>query len=358
MAFVVLFICLLQALLVQANMRLQLFDRQAPIAACSIIPSIFSFCESATPGFSDFSPASKAPCICYSFSGTSTEWVPEYFDSVVTSCGEWVKTVDPIDYSVYQGMENFCSSVGDVLAATTIAITAQTTAQSPVTAPITATPVHKPPPSEDTGPITAAAAMADGNIQINNAACTSVVNILASCISKEPAFRTLPNSAQASCACYSKGVYDPSGFDVQVSLCANYVSTADPAYLSNVISLEGFCTSYAGPASQTASASTSASTSPSHTTIVASPPPSTSLSETTIVVFPPPGTTSPTAADSSTDSSSLNKTTIVVYPPSGTGFTQSTLVVKPSVGSSSWGGAWWKVLWGLAVMGIATVFLF
>ncbi|KAE9368785.1 hypothetical protein N431DRAFT_547684 [Stipitochalara longipes BDJ] len=302
---------------ISSSLQMQLSQRQAgsPPAACSIIPSIFDFCESASPGFSAFSPASKAPCLCYSFSSTSTAWVPEYFDGVILTCAEYVKTKDPTDYTVYQAMENFCTSVGDVLATTTTATAAQTTAQSTTTAPSTATTAQETAQPTDTGPITAAAAMTGGNI--NNSACTSVVNILASCIAATPAFRTLPNTEQASCACYSGDAYDPNGFDAPILSCANYASTADPAYYSDIASLTGFCASYyGGLSSQTSAASTPAITSPS---------------KTTIVIYPPPGTTS---------------------------ISQTTVSVKTSVGSSSRGGGSRDLLWVLIVVALEMILPF
>jgi hypothetical protein len=318
MALFLVLISLLHALLVQANMAIQLFQRQAenPPAACSIIPSIFNFCESVSPGFSNFSPASKAPCLCYSFSGTTTVWVPQYFDGVVSTCAEYVNTTDPTDYTIYQSMENFCTVIGDVLAATTGATTAQQTT-TPASAPasITTTTAQQTAQPTSAGPITAAAAITGGDV--NNPACTSVVNILASCIAATPAFRTLPNTVQASCACYSGTVYNPNGFDGPLLSCANYASTADLAYYSAIASLTGFCESYyAGPTYQASAGSDPAIT-------------------------------------------SLSKTTIVIYPPSGTdSFRQTTVSVKPSVGSSLRGGGSWKLGWAVAFVAFKMVLFF
>jgi hypothetical protein len=312
MALFLVLIFLLQAFLVQAAMPIQLFqgEAEAAPAACSIIPSIFNFCESVSPGFSNFSPASKAPCLCYSFSGTSTVWVPQYFDGVVSTCAEYVNTIDPTDYTVYQAMENFCTVIGDVLAATTAAKSTQQTTPPSVPASITATTAQQTAQPTSTGPITAAASMTGSDV--NNPACTSVVNSLASCIAATPAFRTLPNNVQASCACYSGTIYNPDGFDGPLLSCANYASTADPAFYSAIASLTGFCESnYAGPTHQTSAASDPAIT-------------------------------------------NVSKTTSVIYHPSGTdSFSQTTVSVKPSVGSSLRGGGSWKLGWAVVVVVVA-----
>jgi hypothetical protein len=213
-------------------------------------------------------------------------------------------------------MENFCTVIGDVLAATTGATTAQQTT-TPASAPasITTTTAQQTAQPTSAGPITAAAAITGGDV--NNPACTSVVNILASCIAATPAFRTLPNTVQASCACYSGTVYNPNGFDGPLLSCANYASTADLAYYSAIASLTGFCESYyAGPTYQASAASDSAIT-------------------------------------------SLSKTTIVIYPPSGTdSFSQTTVSVKPSVGSSLRGGGSWKLGWAVAFVAFKMVLFF
>ena len=77
---------------------------------CSWISFALSYCNSVTPGFSNITIASQAPCLCYS----STSWLPDSFDKPAKTCADYVRTVDPSFYTDIVAIQNFCTSVGDV----------------------------------------------------------------------------------------------------------------------------------------------------------------------------------------------------------------------------------------------------
>jgi len=79
-------------------------------SACGLVLDYISICDSLSPGFESLDPTSQAPCLCYD----SRSWVPTIFDDAVTSCGSFVSTAIPSDYSLFEAFEGFCSSVGDV----------------------------------------------------------------------------------------------------------------------------------------------------------------------------------------------------------------------------------------------------
>ncbi|KAH8774043.1 hypothetical protein BGZ57DRAFT_735136, partial [Hyaloscypha finlandica] len=164
---------------------------------CSLLSAI-GLCESASPGSTDFSPASQAPCLCYSFQGTNTAWAPDYFDGAVLTCANYIKTADPTDFSVYRVLEGFCTGVGNILQ-NPIAATAKKTGATTI----------------DTSPITSAAATTGFSVPTY----TTITDIIASYMEVTLLFRNLDNVAQASCACYSDGIWDPNGFDVLATSC-------------------------------------------------------------------------------------------------------------------------------------------
>jgi hypothetical protein len=182
--------------------------------ACEYVYEAISFCASVSPGFTNLPPASQAPCLCYS----STVWEPNFFDNYVFTCAEYVSTAVPADYSDFVALEGFCTSVGDVLS-------------QPASTPAQTTP----PPSQST-------AAAGGSLD-NNPACSFLGAAISFCLSASPGFTTLAPSLQAPCLCYSSTSWDPSPFDNAVATCAGYASTAVPADYSDVVALEGFCTS-------------------------------------------------------------------------------------------------------------------
>src|SRR5436853_3315422 len=83
-------------------------------AACASVVIAIEFCESVSPGFDSFTPASQAPCLCYS----SKSWVPTFFDGAIATCAAYARTADPEDYSLIAEFTGFCSSIGDILTPT------------------------------------------------------------------------------------------------------------------------------------------------------------------------------------------------------------------------------------------------
>jgi len=90
---------------------------------CSLVSFALSYCISASPGFTALAPSLQAPCLCYS----STSWDPSLFDNAVATCAEYASTAVPSDYSAFSALEGFCTSVGNVLAMTTSAISTTST---------------------------------------------------------------------------------------------------------------------------------------------------------------------------------------------------------------------------------------
>jgi hypothetical protein len=79
--------------------------------ACSTVLSFIDFCESVSPGFTDFAPVTQAPCLCYS----SAVWMPNPFDDAVSSCADFEAAQGSQSLAtVVSNLEGFCSSVGDV----------------------------------------------------------------------------------------------------------------------------------------------------------------------------------------------------------------------------------------------------
>ena len=267
MAHKILFLCLMEALLVHANMPINFFQRRAtsPPEACSLLSAI-DLCESASPGSTDFSPASQTPC--YSFQGTNTAWAPDYFDGAVLTCANYIKTADPTDYSVSRVLEGFCTGVGNILQ-NPIAATAKRTGATTI----------------GTSPITSAAAATTTSFSVPT--CTTITDIIASYMEVTLLLRNLDNVAQASCACYSDGIWDPNGFDVLATSCANSAKTDVPAENTVISPLIGFGTKYG----RDLNSQTPATTSASKTTIVINTPATMSVSQTTVLVKPSAGST-------------------------------------------------------------------
>jgi hypothetical protein len=281
MAHKILSLWLLQAFVVHAGIPVEMFQRRqaSPPEACSIVPYAISFCESASPGFDNFSPQSQAPCLCYNNTGNSMVWEPNIFDGAVLTCAEYLKTADPTDYSTFAELEGFCTSIGNVLEAGTPAITPTTpvktspptTIQNPTAGPTTAAPTTAAPTK--TG--------------LTYPPCVTVGSIIDSCISATPAFTDLNNEQQASCVCYSGNTWNPNGFDVPILSCANYVQTAVPSEYSDFEGLEGFCTNYGAVSTQTrATVTPVVTTTPS---IFISTPTTTANNRATVTVTPNAG---------------------------------------------------------------------
>jgi hypothetical protein len=86
--------------------------------------------------------------------------------------------------------------------------------------------------------------------------CSSASYAWNFCNPENPGVQTLhPDNIQASCLCYGK--FD---FEAAASSCAQFVSTAVPQSLTDIIPLEGFCASVGGSASSSSTTTTATST--------------------------------------------------------------------------------------------------
>jgi len=214
-----------------------MFQRRAasPPAACSTVADALDFCSSVSPGFLDFPPQSQAPCLCYNVTGSgATVWIPNWFDGAVLTCANYIKTADPTDYVTYEALEDYCTSIGNVL-------------EQPTEATVATTPVQTTPPTttqkQTTGPTTPAPTNTATGLLYP--ACMTIGSMIASCESAIPTFSALDNAQQASCLCYSGNTWNPDGFDSPILSCANYLQTADPSDYPDASVLVGFCTQYA-----------------------------------------------------------------------------------------------------------------
>ncbi|CAG8977460.1 hypothetical protein HYALB_00011808 [Hymenoscyphus albidus] len=199
-------------------------------SACNYVYSAIGYCSSVSPGWISAPTKTQATCLCYS----STSWIPSVFDNSVSSCAQYVKTVDPQDYSVIANLGGFCSSAGNVRG-NNIA-TSTRTPTSPTAASTTAAPSSlSPSPTITPGPTTARPPL--------NAApgCSTVSRILNSCSSLTKGFTDLPARSQASCLCYTSSTYAPGNFDDNVQTCASFVSTATPTAYPVFSALQNFC---------------------------------------------------------------------------------------------------------------------
>ncbi|CAG8959302.1 hypothetical protein HYFRA_00013072 [Hymenoscyphus fraxineus] len=199
-------------------------------SACNYVYSAIDYCSSVSPGWISAPEKTQATCLCYS----STSWIPSVFDSSVSSCAQYVKTVDPQDYSVIANLGGFCSSAGNVRGnniATSTRTPTSPTAASTTTAPssLSPSPAITPGPTTARPPLSAAPG------------CSTVSRILGSCISLTKGFTDLPAHSQASCLCYTSSTYAPGNFDDNVQTCASFVSTATPTAYPVFSALQSFC---------------------------------------------------------------------------------------------------------------------
>lgn len=84
------------------------------LVACNMLDSVTSYCQSKTPSFSRLSFSQQATCACYS----GISWDPAPYDSLVSSCFNFISTRNASAYSslVADGLQDSpCEDVGDVL---------------------------------------------------------------------------------------------------------------------------------------------------------------------------------------------------------------------------------------------------
>lgn len=94
-------------------------------------------------------------------------------------------------------------------------------------------------------------------------ACSAVDYAISACSSAIPGFATADGADLANCFCYSSTVWVPDAFDGAVYTCAQYAATALPASAySDIVGLEGFCSSIGNVDASGAPATVSATTTP------------------------------------------------------------------------------------------------
>ena len=218
-------------------------DDSDGLDACSTFSFATSYCESVSPGFDDYSPASQAPCLCYS----STDWEPNGFDDPVSICEDYLYSADDSEALLtVANFDSFCSSVGPVLGA------AATSGAAASSTPLTAAPASTP--SKKMASPTLASASPTFNLgpgavtnspdpTVAPAACTIIASVISLCNELTPGFTDLDATSQASCLCYSSTSWVPQLFDGNVATCAKQLSTVDPTDVSVVTPFFSFCES-------------------------------------------------------------------------------------------------------------------
>lgn len=80
-------------------------------SGCSFAIDIIAYCSAA----SSTALTDLVECLCYS----STTWLPNKFDSAMSTCASFIKTANPADYVTFSELENFCSDAGPLNAVPT-----------------------------------------------------------------------------------------------------------------------------------------------------------------------------------------------------------------------------------------------
>ncbi|KAJ6263853.1 hypothetical protein Dda_2425 [Drechslerella dactyloides] len=179
----------------------RLHPRQTPSSttgrvACSALSSVYSWCASS--GYGNLSGPSALPyCACY----YSSTWVPRIFDSLATSCYDYVRSVQP-NPAALSGIApylNICFLAGDV-----------------------------------------SKSLTQGSL-----ACNTIATILTACAGRTNT-RDLPfgitlsgSSSLANCACYTSSTYAPDRFDSLASACNTYTQNlaGQDGPISSLVSL-------------------------------------------------------------------------------------------------------------------------
>ena len=178
---------------------------------------------------------------------------------------------DLTDYSTFESLAGFCSSVGPVLKSTSATTT--------TTGTLTAVP----------------------------AACSLVTDAISFCESVSPGFLSLNPTSQAPCLCYSSTSWNPEHFDGAVATCASALSAqGDLAGYSTAELLAGFCTSVGNVGNPTTATATPG-TSPSASEVFGTP--------TSSEAFSTPASTA-SAASATTRSSGahcVSETVVCLY---------------------------------------------
>ena len=220
---------------------------------CNIVGSLLDVCNTAA------ARTSQANCLCYS----SSLWVPTIFDNAVATCADYASTALAKDaYSLALSYGGFCTKVGDInakLVPSTPTPTPSPTppviiptptppaiipTPTPVVPVISTTPIvdPTPAPSPTTTPAPIVSSTATLNI-FTNPGCSWISFALSYCNSATPGFTNIAVASQAPCLCYSSTAWSPNTFDGAAKTCADYVKTAEPSFYTDIVEIQGFCTS-------------------------------------------------------------------------------------------------------------------
>lgn len=107
--------------------------------ACVTAHNSYSTCSARTSGFLSAENNVQASCLCYQTLGTSTQWAPNIYDHLVSSCNTYVGTVtQPYTVSsAIAGQMGLCTVLGDVRATPMATSSVPTSTASYAVAPST-----------------------------------------------------------------------------------------------------------------------------------------------------------------------------------------------------------------------------
>ncbi|KAB5577800.1 hypothetical protein GE09DRAFT_1260652 [Coniochaeta sp. 2T2.1] len=219
-------------------------------AACATAYAIVDSCYSASPGLSTAPESEAAACLCCV--GSTVE-----VDGFYSSCAEYIAESYPgskTQYAAFSGLADACASEMPVCGAgaggggggsgsATVTNTASTTTTRRTT----------------TGSATATATRTGGGgggsaTDVPDA-CTSLLDIISSCVDATPSLTAAPDSVAASCVCYTTSA-GTSSFTTEIddlaSSCAPWAkASAAPSAYSLILGFEDFCEGFSPAATGT-----------------------------------------------------------------------------------------------------------
>lgn len=186
------------------------------LSACRYVDAVWSYCQSATPGFSTYSSfSSQAPCLCYE----SATWKPQIYDGLVSSCFDYFRTEDP-------------SYISSISAARSRAGLVESLPTTPCSSAGNSFPGATK--SANTPLITTGPSAALSRYDVNHVACNLYTTFSSLCAADTTGFSSLSFSKQASCFCYSGISWDPGYYDGLVGSCWRYISTKSTSLYSSL----------------------------------------------------------------------------------------------------------------------------
>ncbi|KAB5535279.1 hypothetical protein GE09DRAFT_1227266 [Coniochaeta sp. 2T2.1] len=228
-------------------------------AACATAYAVVDSCYSASPGLSTAPESEAAACLCCV--GSTVE-----VDGFYSSCAEYIAQSYPgstTQYAAFTGLADACASEMPVCGAgggggsgsATVTSTARTTTTGRTT----------------TGTATATRTGGGGGGSATDVpdACTSLQDIISSCVDATPSLTAAPDSVAASCVCYTTSA-GTSSFTTEIddlaSSCAPWAkASAAPSAYSLILGFEDFCENFS-PAAATGTRTTRTRTTSDRTT--------------------------------------------------------------------------------------------